>query len=417
MAAVMKKPMDPARIEESLKSLLPETLRFLEELVRINSYTNNPDGIHRNSERIEAQFAPLGFQARRVKCLEKNTGEHLILDSGGDGPTIACISHLDTVYPAEEEERNQFHWEPVGDRIYGPGTIDIKGGTAAIWMLLKALSDNAPELFRSVRWMLIWDAAEEGLANDFGPLCRSVLPDSTIACLVFEPDNPTKGGFGILRSRKGSVKMKINVTGRGAHSGGQFEKGANAVVQLARLVDQAASFTDLSKDLTVNIGSVHGGHVFNRVPHEAEALLEVRAYDIEHYQAARDRILAFCGPGDVRAANDGFPCKVDVTIVKEIAPLPKNDQTERLVSYWEQGAAACGLYLEAGRRGGLSDGNRLWAHYPTLDGLGPSGGNGHVSERSADGSKEPEFVRVSSFVPKTLLNYLGVVNLITATQG
>ena len=407
----------PAKIEGSLKSLLPETLRFLEELVRINSFTRNVPGIRANADRIIRQFTPLGFQAQRIQCSEAGTGEHLVLDTGGDGPVISCISHLDTVYPPEEEERNNFRWEPVGNRIYGPGTLDIKGGTAILWMLMKALSVNDPELFRSIRWMLIWDAAEEGLTDDFGDVCRRVLPANTLACLVFEPDNVREGGFGILRSRKGSVKMRINVTGRGAHCGGQFDKGANAVVQLARLVEKAAALSDLSKDLTVNVGSFHGGIVFNRIPHEAEALIDIRAYDIEYYQSARDCILSFAGEGDVRAASDGFPCTIDVTIVKEIAPFPRNDQTERLISCWTEAAATCGLSLEAGRRGCLSDGNRLWNSFPTLDGLGPRGANGHVSERSPDGSKEPEYVDVTSFVPKTLINYLGVVNLIEKSRG
>jgi glutamate carboxypeptidase len=61
-------------------------------------------------------------------------------------------------------------------------------------------------------------------------------------------------------------------------------------------------------------------------------------------------------------------------------------------------------------RGGLSDGNYLAQFLPVLDGLGPFGLNGHVSERSADGTKEPESVRPESFVP------MGAVT-VTALRG
>jgi glutamate carboxypeptidase len=70
--------------------------------------------------------------------------------------------------------------------------------------------------------------------------------------------------------------------------------------------------------------------------------------------------------------------------------------------------------VEPEARGGLSDGNHLWNYVRTLDGLGPSGGNDHCSERSADGSKIPEFVEVNSFVPKAALNALALQRLITA---
>ena len=63
-------------------------------------------------------------------------------------------------------------------------------------------------------------------------------------------------------------------------------------------------------------------------------------------------------------------------------------------------------------RGGLSDGNSFWDTVPTLDGLGPWGDNDHCSERTADGSKLPEFVEISSFVPKALINVLAISKLL-----
>jgi glutamate carboxypeptidase len=71
-----------------------------------------------------------------------------------------------------------------------------------------------------------------------------------------------------------------------------------------------------------------------------------------------------------------------------------------------------GIRIAFEERGGVSDGNFLWDAVPTLDGLGPYGDNDHCSERSADGSKLPEFVEVSSFVPKALLNFGAICQLI-----
>ena len=70
------------------------------------------------------------------------------------------------------------------------------------------------------------------------------------------------------------------------------------------------------------------------------------------------------------------------------------------------------MKLKSVSRGGLSDANYLCCLGPTLDGLGPGGANAHCSERSADGSKLPEFVEVDSFVPKAALDVLGLLRLL-----
>src|SRR5690606_13916905 len=95
-------------------------------------------------------------------------GGHLILTRPGmSARRIGLVGHLDTVYTAEEEHANAFTWRQAGDRIYGPGTVDIKGGNVLIWMMLSALRDVAPALFDQVTWVVLFNAAEEGLDSDF----------------------------------------------------------------------------------------------------------------------------------------------------------------------------------------------------------------------------------------------------------
>ena len=154
-------------LEAALAARLPRALDFLQRLVAVNSFTTNAAGIDRNAQIIIEQFAPLGWTARQVPCTAPETGHHLVLDAGGDGPVVALISHLDTVYPPEEEIRNDFKWQVEGERIYGPGTVDIKGGTALLWLMFDALAEADPALFASTRWVLGWNAAEERLNPNF----------------------------------------------------------------------------------------------------------------------------------------------------------------------------------------------------------------------------------------------------------
>jgi glutamate carboxypeptidase len=122
-------------------------------------------------------------------------------------------------------------------------------------------------------------------------------------------------------------------------------------------------------------------------------------------------MLALDGSSDIASA-DGYRCKVSVELGETTAPWPPNPGTQGLYGIWEQAAEMVGLRLAQEQRGGLSDGNLLWGHYPTLDGLGPAGNNAHCSERSPDGSKDQEYVYVGSFVPKALLNSLAIMKLV-----
>jgi glutamate carboxypeptidase len=71
-----------------------------------------------------------------------------------------------------------------------------------------------------------------------------------------------------------------------------------------------------------------------------------------------------------------------------------------------------GVEVVREERGGLSDGNFVWDHVPTLDGLGVSGGNAHCSERSADGKKDQEYLELPSILPKATLNTLAILRLL-----
>lgn len=397
-------PTTSSPLHQHLEQLLPDALAFLEELVSINSFTLNAEGVDANAVRIIEQFAPFGFDVRQVPCELEGTGKHLILDSGGDGPAVALISHLDTVYSSEEEARNQFHWRPEGTKIYGPGTTDIKGGTVLLWMVLGALKATDPELFSQTRWIVILNAAEEMLLPDFGALCKRVLPDNTRACLVFEGDSEKTEGFCLVNSRKGNGNFVVDVVGHSAHAGGSYRSGANAIHQLCRVVDRMMALTDLSTETTVNVGVIGGGTVRNTVPGHACAEFEIRSFDEQRYREVRDAVLAMSGEGEIGAPDGAKRCEIHVTQTTENPVWPANPATEALIEVWKQAAHEAGHQLDAKPRGGLSDGNALWNVFPTLDGLGPRGGNAHCSLRDDAANKEPEYVDTTSFVPKALIN-------------
>jgi glutamate carboxypeptidase len=401
-----------ASLKDYLGRQLPVALEILRKMVVINSFTGNADGVNQLGRFTAECFAPLGFSAERVPSANPAWGDHLLLARPGrSSRSIAMISHLDTVFPPEEEAQHQFRWQPEGDRIYGPGTHDIKGGTVMMWLVLQALRARAPATFEEVTWKLFFDASEEVLSEDFGRLCQNRLDWNTIAALVFESEGRLGDDRLLVVARKGRATWRVTVAGRGAHAGGRHRQGANAITQLSITLQQIASLTDYSRDLTFNAGIVSGGAGLNRVPHYAVAEGEFRAFRSDVYVEGKKALLALAGSGEVRSVADRYPCVVHVEILSESPPWPRNPGTDRLLTVWQEAGNQIGLSVEPEERGGLSDGNFLWDAVPTIDGLGPWGENDHCSERSADGSKLPEYVDVTSFVPKAVLNTAAILRL------
>jgi glutamate carboxypeptidase len=400
-------------LRKFLNEQFPATLEMLRQMVEINSFTSNREGVNRLGRFTAECFAGLGFTAEFVPSTNPEFGEHLVLTRRGrSDKSIAMVSHLDTVFPPEEEERNNFHWFPEGDRIYGPGTQDIKGGTVMMWLVLSALRAHAPDVFEDVTWKLFWNSSEERFSPDFGDLCRSRFEKGTLGALVFEAEGRLGNESLMVVARKGRATWRVTVEGRASHAGGKHNHGANAIVQLGRTIRRIAALTDYSRELTFNVATISGGTVLNRVPHEAIAEGEFRAFTPGAYSMGKECLMAFAGPGDVRSPADKYACNIKIEILTESRPWPRNEGTDRLYNFWKKAGDELAMPVNLQERGGLSDGNLIWDAVPTLDGLGPWGDNDHCSERSADGTKVPEYVEVSSFVPKALLNTLAILKLV-----
>jgi glutamate carboxypeptidase len=405
---------DMSSLTRFCEDQLPATLDLLRQMVAINSFTENAAGVNRLGKLTAECFAELGFWPTFIPATNGAYGSHLVLKRPPirSAPTIALISHLDTVYPEEEEQRNRFAWRVEGRRIYGPGTNDIKGGTVMIHLLLGALRAAAPAVFAETNWVVLLNSCEEVISADFGAVCRTHLPANALACLIFEADGGSGDDFSLVSARKGRATFSIEVEGRGAHAGTQHHRGANAVVQLAQLLPQLHALTDYAAGLTVNVGSIHGGTVMNRVPHFARAELEMRAFAPDVYARAKAAILALSGPGSVRSQEgDRHSCQIRVALGDETGPWPRNAATDKLIALWQESGRELGHRVGSEERGGLSDGNVIWNAFPTVDGLGPRGENSHCSEQSADGRKEQEWVDGGSLAPKTVLNAHAIIRL------
>lgn len=383
--------MTAARFLDYLTPRLPRHLDALRRMVSVNSFTPNAAGVNAVGALTAELFAPLGFAAEFVQAENPAFGRHLFLTRPGtSGREAAFVSHLDTVFPAEEEAAHDFAWREDEGYVSGPGVADIKGGTVVAYMALEALKEVSHEVFDRYSWTVALDACEEQMDGDFAARLRARLPAGrTAAVLVMECGGEKRER--LVVARKGMANFRVVVTGRAAHSGTGFWHGRNAIVEAAGLVPLLAGISDRGRDLTVNVGTVRGGTVTNRVPHECVIEGELRAFDPGVLREAMRK---------VREVVAGFPA--EVAFVGELPPWPVNDGSLGLLSAYQRVGGTLGMRIEEEHRGGLSDGNLLWSHAPTIDGLGPAGGCCHCSRRGEDGRGQ-EYAVKGSFARKAAL--------------
>src|SRR5208283_768285 len=195
------------------------------------------------------------------------------------------------------------------------------------------------------------------------------LAKKAAAVLVIEPSYGPQGA--VKTARKGVGGYLVKVTGKAAHAGLDSQKGANAILELARQIEKISSFTDLKKGLTVNVGMVSGGSRTNVVPAEAAAQIDVRIARLKD-AAGIDRKMRSLRPFNRK-------CKIDIAGGINRPPM---ERTAGVAALYERAvlvSRALGWKLGEAAVGGGSDGNFTASlGIPTLDGLGAVGDGAHA---------------------------------------
>ena len=367
-------------------------LEHLRALVAINSFTNYREGVLECGRYCEERmFAPLGFSTERIQPDVPTHGDHLFFERAGPTPII-LVAHLDTVYPREQELADDFAWREEDGRVFGPGTADIKGGIVAIWLALRLLRDESPALFEANGFKVFLNASEEGGCADFPVLARERVPADARAALVYEAGMEHEEGTTFVQARKGCGRFRMDVTGREAHSGNDHRKGANAIRELARRVEQIESLTDYERDITFTVGTVAGGTAVNCVPSHATCQIDLRIWTPEDYAWGREQLMALNGEGSVVSADDGARTHVSVAEMPGYPPWPQNPESQSLSDLVVETGAALGQPLVPTQRRGGSDAAHLYDVVPTVDGLGPVGRNSHCSTNDPATGREQESI-------------------------
>jgi glutamate carboxypeptidase len=290
---------------------------------------------------------------------------------------ILLLGHLDTVWPLGTLQ--SMPCRVRNGRLRGPGTLDMKAGVAmastAIELLIEA------DLLRREIILLLNGDEEIG-----SPASRPITEDLARRCAAVYVLEPAQG-LACKTARKGIGDWRIQVQGVAAHAGVDFEKGANALRELARIIETVSGWTDLKRGLTVSVGVAAGGTKSNVVPAEAWVDVDVRIPRLADAARIARKFAA------LRAADPRCTLAVKGGINRP--PMERSRGTVRLFLKARSLARDLGFELNEASTGGGSDGNFTAAlGIPTLDGMGAVGEGAHASHES---------VLIEHLAPRTAL--------------
>lgn len=344
-----------------------DLLAELAEWVKIESPTTDAAAVNRLMDIAEAELAAAGAAITRIPGRD-GFGDNLIARSsapaGGNNRHILVAGHLDTVWDHGTLATMPFRID--GEKAHGPGIYDMKAGSfLAVHVLCNLLRQGVAT--RRPIVLLLTPDEEVG-----SPTSREIIEreaEGATCVLIPEPAGP---GGAAVTARKGVGRFTLRVEGKGAHSGGNFQDGASAIVELAHQVLKLHGMVDLDGGITVNAAPVWGGSRPNVISPEAGCEIDLRVNSIADGARMERAILA------LEAATPG--CRLTVEGGMNRPPFAEDAGILALYEKARAVADAVGIALPKQHRGGGSDGNFTAAlGVPTLDGLGCLGSGAHAS--------------------------------------
>lgn len=378
-----------APITTWLASQREAMLALLEEVVNIDSGSYDKPGVDAVGERFRRFFHEHGIATTVIP--NEGFGDVIKAHVGGPGGSnrpIVLMGHRDTVFPKGEAGRRPFRIED--GRAYGPGVCDMKAGLVMNAFVLAAYHKfgGAPAPLVG----LITSDEEIG-----SPACRPVIEETAREARAVLNSEPGRPSGNIVTGRKGGVFIKMEVFGKAAHSGGNFEQGISAIGELAHKIVALHAITDVARGTTVNVGLISGGQSVNTVAPHAACEIDLR------YVTPPDRTAAMARIEEIVQATTVPGASARLAISGEFKPLVQDKGSKALFEVYRGAMGDIGRPVEGEFAGGCADsGFTASVGCPTLCAVGPIGGKAHSPD---------EYLDVESFIPRAQAMALTIAKL------
>ena len=369
------------RVWRAAEAARPGELTLLRSLVDIDSGTGDRPGAARIEGLIAPRLQALGAQVRIIPSEDGKVGDNLVaVWPGAAGARVLIVGHVDTVFPAPEAEKRPY--TEKGDKAFGPGVSDEKGGVVEAVTALELLHQLG---LPHGRITLLLEAGEETGSPGARRLIDTLAHDTDVELNMEPGDEPDV----LTVWRKGSTTYTVTVHGRAAHAGVDPQDGRNAAVELIHQLAAVETLPHTGDGLTANLTTLKAGDRVNVIPDLAVANINVRVRDAAQLQGVEALL-------NRQAATPSVTdTKVVVTSTPAFPPLPTNPDTDALAKKAKVIYAGLGRPLGGGGNGGASESALAYAAGATaLDGLGPVGGGFHSAR---------EYLELGTVTPRLYL--------------
>lgn len=363
-----------------------EFVADLEAMVNVDCGSYSPAGVNAIADRCTARMRARGWEVQRRPHApgpdEPQLGDLLIGTlRGSGGPRILLVGHMDTVFDDGTVAERPFRVE--GTVARGPGVSDMKGGLLTGLFAAEVLQEAGFDAFEVITYVCNPD---EEIGSPFsGPVIRELAPGHDAAFVL----EGARANGDIVSARKGITDYRITIEGRAAHAGVEPEKGRNALLEAAHKIIALQALNGRWPGVSVNVGVACGGTRTNVVPERCELQVDLRSPELATLEAAEAEIARICTETVVPDVRIG------VVANGWHRPMEKGEGGARLARLAAEVANELGFTVTDAATGGASDANTTSAvGTPTIDGLGPVGGDDHAPD---------EWLDLESVVPRVAL--------------
>lgn len=364
--------MNPTEIEQYFQTRQSEIIEMIREIVEIESPSYDVGRSKLVAGWIEDQARNIGLDLQIERHTADEYGDHILIraftaESADGSPGsknrkhILVLGHTDTVHPVGTNLVNPTRIED--GKFYGCGIFDMKSG---IVLMLEALRFFSVSGTRPSRPVTIVLSCDEEVGSFTGRELVEREARGAGECFVVEPSAAGR----VKTGRKGTGMFTVKTWGKPAHAGLDPEKGASAILELARQIERLHALNDAPLGTTVNVCTIKGGTTTNVIPEHAECSVDVRFTSADEAERVELKIR------DLQPFDENVKVLVSGGINRP--PLERTEAVATLFAQARDIGAEFGYELGETQVGGASDGNFVAAlGVPVLDGLGISGDGAH----------------------------------------
>jgi glutamate carboxypeptidase len=366
---------DPAGLLPLAHARYQRALASLELLVNRDSGSYSADGVNRVADLCEERMRAGGWSVERISPEpdqgEAHLGDLLLGRRHGARPVEAggrrllLMAHMDTVFDDGTAAARPFRIE--GGRAYGPGVADDKCGVVAGIEAVELLCDVAA--FDDFAVITMACTPDEEIGSPFSKAVLVRLAGEHDVGIGLEA---ARVNGSLVTARKGISALQIGIEGKAVHAGVRPQEGVNAALEAARKTEALQALNGRWHGVTCNVGVVRAGTRPNVVAERAELQFDLRAVTAAAFEEALEAVEEIAATSYVPAT------RCTLRVVHRHPPMERTAAIGGLLAEAQAVARELGFEVGEVASGGAGDANTTAAAgLPTIDGLGPIGGEAH----------------------------------------